>query len=68
MIRLGTNQYGSKILEQLIKKIKDNDDLLQLFIQKIIPNVIVLINDLNGNHIIYKLISLKSERKNFEKY
>ena len=64
MIRLGTNQYGSKILEQLIKKIKDNDDLLQLFIQKIIPNVIVLINDLNGNHIIYKLISLKSERKN----
>ena len=59
--RIGTNQYGSKILEQLIKRIKDNDDLLLSFIKGIIPNLILLINDLNGTHIIYKLLLLKSK-------
>ena len=64
IIRLGTNQYGSKIIEQLIKSIKDDDNLLLSFIQKIIPNLTLLINDLNGTHIIYKLILLKSKNKN----
>ena len=59
--RIGTNQYGSKILEQLIKSIKDDDILLFFFIQEIIPHIILLINDLNGNHIIYKLLLLKSK-------
>ena len=59
--RIGTNQYGSKILEQLIKRIKDNDDLLLSFIKDIIPNIILFINDLNGTHIIYKLLLLKSK-------
>jgi hypothetical protein len=59
--RIGTNQYGSKILEQLIKSIKDDDMLLFYFIQEIIPHMILLINDLNGTHIIYKLLLLKSK-------
>ena len=58
--RIGTNQYGSKIIEQLIKSIKDNDMLLAFFIQEIIPHMILLINDLNGTHIIYKILLLKS--------
>ena len=63
IIRLGTNQYGSKIIDQLIKSIKDDDNLLLSFIQKILPNITLLINDLNGTHIIYKLILLKSKNK-----
>ena len=63
IIRLGTNQYGSKIIEQLIKSIKDDDNLVLSFIQKIIPNITLLINDLNGTHIIYKLLLLKSKSK-----
>ena len=63
IIRLGTNQYGSKIIEQLIKSIKDDDNLVLSFIQKILPNITLLINDLNGTHIIYKLILLKSKSK-----
>jgi hypothetical protein len=59
--RIGTNQYGSKIIEQLIKSIKDDDVLLYTFIQEIIPIIILLINDLNGTHIIYKLLLLKSK-------
>ena len=59
--RIGTNQYGSKILEQLIKSIKDDDILLFSFVQEIIPVIILLINDLNGTHIIYKLLLLKSK-------
>ena len=63
IIRLGTNQFGSKIIEQLIKSIKDDDNLILNFIQKIIPNITLLINDINGTHIIYKLILLKSKNK-----
>ena len=63
IIRLGTNQYGSKIIEQLIKSIKDDDNLILNFIQKIIPNITLLINDINGTHIIYKLILLKTKSK-----
>ena len=59
--KIATNQYGSKILEQLIKNIKDDDKLLLSFIQEIIPHMILLINDLNGTHIIYKLLLLKSK-------
>ena len=63
IIRLGTNQYGSKILEQLIKCIKEDENLVSSFIHKILPNLIFLINDLNGTHIIYKLILIKSKSK-----
>ena len=59
--KIGTNQYGSKILEQLIKSIKDDDILLFFFIKEILPHMILLINDLNGTHIIYKLLLLKSK-------
>ena len=63
IIRLGTNQYGSKIIEQLIKSIKEDENLVSSFILKILPNLIFLINDLNGTHIIYKLILMKSKSK-----
>jgi hypothetical protein len=59
--KIGTNQYGGKIMEQLIKSIKDDDNLLLSFIKEIIPHVVLLINDLNGTHIIYKLLLLKSK-------
>ena len=59
--KIGTNQYGGKIMEQLIKSIKDDDNLLLSFIKEIIPHLVLLINDLNGTHIIYKLLLLKSK-------
>ena len=63
IIRLGTNQYGSKIIDQLIKSIKNDEILVSSFIQKILPNLTLLINDINGTHIIYKIILLKSKSK-----
>ena len=61
--RIITNQYGKKVIEQLIKCIKNNDELLIKFINILIPNMFQIINDLNGTNIIYKLLLIKSNYK-----
>ena len=61
--RIVTNQYGKKVIEQLIKCIKNNDELIIKFINALIPNIFKIINDLNGTNIIYKLLLIKSNYK-----
>ena len=61
--RIVTNQYGKKVIEQLIKCIKSSDELLSKFITILMPNIFKIINDLNGTNIIYKLLLIKSNYK-----
>ena len=58
--KIGTNQYGTKVIQYLIEFLKDEKNLV-FFIDKIIPHVVNLINDLNGIHIIQRLICIKSQ-------
>jgi hypothetical protein len=57
--KIGTNQYGTKVLQYLIDFLTNENNLL-FFIEKTLPHVVVLINDLNGIHIIQRLICIKS--------
>ena len=57
--KIGTNQYGTKVLQYLIDFLKNEKNLL-FFIEKTLPHVVILINDLNGIHIIQRLICVKS--------
>ena len=58
--KIGTNQYGTKVLQYLIDFLTSEKNLL-FFIEKTLPHVVVLINDLNGIHIIQRLICVKSD-------
>ena len=57
--KIGTNQYGTKVIQNLIDFLTSEKNLL-FFIEKTLPHVVDLINDLNGIHIIQRLICIKS--------
>ena len=57
--KIGTNQYGTKVLQYLIDFLTNDKNIL-FFIEKTLPHVVILINDLNGIHIIQRLICIKS--------
>ena len=57
--KIGTNQYGTKVIQNLIDFLTGEKNLL-FFIEKTLPHVVDLINDLNGIHIIQRLICIKS--------
>ena len=58
--QIGTNQYGTRVLQDLIDFLKTEKSFLS-FVNIIIPYVKLLIIDLNGSHIIYKLILTKNK-------
>lgn len=58
--QIGTNQYGTRVLQDLIDYLS-SEKLFVSFINIILPYVKILIVDLNGSHIIYKLIVTKSK-------
>ena len=58
--QIGTNQYGTKVLQDLIDYLT-TEKLFISFVNIIIPYVKILIIDLNGSHIIYKLIITKNK-------
>ena len=58
--KIGTNQYGTKVLQHLIEFLHNEKNLIFL-IENIQPHIINLINDLNGIHIIQKLLLIKSQ-------
>ena len=59
--QIGTNQYGTRVIQDLIDFL-NTDKAFMNFINIIIPHVKLLITDLNGSHIIYKLILTKNKR------
>ena len=58
--QIGTNQYGTRVLQDLIDFLK-TEKTFMAFIKIIIPHIKLLITDLNGSHIIYKLILTKNK-------
>ena len=60
MEQIGTNQYGTKVLQDLIDYLT-TEKLFISFVNIILPYVKNLIIDLNGSHIIYKLIITKNK-------
>jgi hypothetical protein len=57
---VSTNQYGTKVIQELVDYLK-TDKLLLSFVNCILKNTILFINDLNASEIIYKLISKKND-------
>ena len=57
--KIGTNQYGTKVIQYLIEFLTNEKNLL-FFIEKTLPHLVTLINDLNGIHIVQRLICIKS--------
>ena len=60
MEQIGTNQYGTRVLQDLIDYLT-TEKLFISFVNIILPYVKNLIIDLNGSHIIYKLIITKNK-------
>ena len=58
--KIGTNQFGTKVIQYLIELLNDEKNFI-LFVDKIIPHVVNLINDLNGIHIIQKLLTINHQ-------
>ena len=58
--QIGTNQYGTRVLQDLIDFLNSEKTFLA-FVNIIIPHIKLLIIDLNGSHIIYKLIVTKNK-------
>jgi pumilio RNA-binding family len=57
---IGTNQYGARVIQEFISYLRI-EEIFQFFIQVITPYVKLLIIDLNGSYIIYKLMNIKSK-------
>ena len=58
--QIGTNQYGTRVIQDLIDYLKTEKTFIS-FVNIIIPHAKSLIIDLNGSHIIYKLILTKNK-------
>ena len=59
--QIGTNQYGTRVLQDLIDFL-NTEKIFLAFVNIIIPYVKLLVTDLNGSHIIYKLILTKNKK------
>ena len=59
--QIGTNQYGTRVLQDLIDFL-NTEKIFLAFVNIIIPHVKLLVTDLNGSHIIYKLILTKNKK------
>ena len=59
--QIGTNQYGTRVLQDLIDFL-NTEKVFLAFVNIIIPHVKLLVTDLNGSHIIYKLILTKNKK------
>ena len=61
---LGINPHGTRVIQKLISHLQ-SDELILCFLKVLKPNIICLIKDLNGNHIIQKILnSLDSKYSN----
>ena len=56
---IGINQYGTRVLQKIIDFLPNDIDNLNLFKTFIIPNTVLFSNDVNGCHIIQKILTTK---------
>ncbi|KAL6707045.1 hypothetical protein ACN47E_004797 [Coniothyrium glycines] len=65
MVSIALNQHGTRALQKMIEFIS-TDDQTQMIIQALSGQVVDLIQDLNGNHVIQKCLNhLKSSEAQF---
>ena len=56
---IGINQYGTRVLQKIIDFLPNDIDNLNLFKSFITPNTVLFSNDVNGCHIIQKILTTK---------
>lgn len=59
---IGINQYGTRVIQKIMDYIKKDSDqqLYETFIDLIIPNIVLFSNDINGCHIVQKILLTKN--------
>jgi hypothetical protein len=63
---IGINQYGTRVIQKLMDYIKnDEEKLYETFVNLIKPNIILFSNDINGCHIIQKIMLTKNFNNDF---
>ncbi len=63
---IGINQFGTRVIQKLIDYINNNEkELYDNFTNLIKPNIILFANDINGYHIIQKILLTKNFNNNF---
>ena len=56
-LNLGLNCHGTRVLQKLIDVVYQNNKLFNFYLKILSPYFIIcFINDVNGNHIIQKLV------------
>ena len=56
ILDIGANSHGTRVIQHIISYLK-TDDLIKYFFRIITPYVIPLLKELNGTHIIQKLLT-----------
>ena len=63
---IGINQYGTRVIQKLIDYINNNDSkLYKIFVELISLNIVLFSNDINGCHIIQKILLTKNFNNKF---
>lgn len=57
-LQLGCSPHGTRVIQKIIESIISFPDLICLFINMFESNIINLIKDANGNHIIIKFVNV----------
>ena len=61
---IGCNSHGTRVLQALIKKLT-NEYLQKLFLNLIIPQIIPLLKELNGTHVVQKFAEFYPQYNNY---
>ena len=63
---IGINQYGTRVIQKLMDYINNTEqELYETFVNLIKPNIILFSNDINGCHIIQKIMLTKNFNNDF---
>ena len=55
---LGVSPHGTRVVQKIIESVFNFPDLIAIFISVFDANMISLIKDVNGNHIIIKFVNI----------
>ena len=58
------NQHGTRVIQKILVSIKDNEELINVFIFLLKPHLTDFIFDQNANHIISNFVSCTNSSKN----
>ena len=63
---IGINQYGTRVIQKLMDYINNNEkELYDNFVNLVKPNIVLFSNDINGCHIIQKIMLTKNFNNDF---